>query len=273
MRVIGKEFYSQESMASTRTSAQNVSIAELLAVVEVPYDARIRCQAPGCGHSVYKRIHVVQQGTVLQVLGSDCFSKLFGGMSRQKPQYGGSEGRALTAEERELLLTNTAQLLERFNAEKEAAIEAQRLAQEERQRKLTNAAGPQGSLRTVQMPPSPPLSPRLVQPGATPFGSFGKAPWPWMKPCASMGYFLLKDGTGWVRVLRADGVHVLAPWPSFDVWEKALPENLGQVDLECGCYVLHDVMEAAAFLRARSVRTKVCGSRRELDAETAKGGK
>jgi len=229
-----------------------MTTAELLAVIEVPYDARIKCQVQGCGHSVYKRIHVVRQGETLQVLGSDCFSKLFGGASSQKPRYGGSEGRALTLEERELLLTNTAQLLERFKAEQEAALEAQRLA---------------------QRPKSPPPVPsQLVdRAGRTPLGSFGKAPWPWMKPLASMGYFRLKDGTGWVRVLRADGVHVLAPWPSYDGWDEAFSAHLGQVDLECGCYVLHDVSDAVAFLRARCVRAKVCGSRRELDVETAKG--
>lgn len=34
--------------------------AELLAIVEVDKADRVVCQADGCGHSVYRRIHVVR---------------------------------------------------------------------------------------------------------------------------------------------------------------------------------------------------------------------
>lgn len=43
----------------------------LLAVVEVPQADRVVCQAPGCKHPVYKRIHVVQKDGQLTVLGSE----------------------------------------------------------------------------------------------------------------------------------------------------------------------------------------------------------
>ncbi|MES2980224.1 MAG: hypothetical protein V4731_17530, partial [Pseudomonadota bacterium] len=40
--------------------------------------ARVQCQQPGCGHSFYRRIHVVQEAGRLLVLGSTCFEKRFG---------------------------------------------------------------------------------------------------------------------------------------------------------------------------------------------------
>jgi len=231
---------------------------ELLAIVEVGEDARVRCQAEGCGHPVHKRIHVVRHGDTLQVLGSSCFSKLFGGKGSPTPRYGGSSGRVLTPEERELLLTNTAQLLELFKAEHEAALKALQLAQRRAPRQ------PPPLSRTQPRPALPTPSVTRFEPTA--LGGHGQPPWPWMKRLASMGYFKLTDGTGWVRVLRNDGRHVLAPWPSYEGWDEAFGSHLGQVDMECGCYLLRDVVDAVAYLRARCVSEKVCGSRRELDA-------
>jgi hypothetical protein len=95
----------------------------LLAIVEVPKNDRVVCQAQGCGHSVYKRIHVVQSDGVITVLGSECFKKLFG-ESLTVPNYGGAEGRLLTQEERLLLIENTARLIEQFEAERQAALDA-----------------------------------------------------------------------------------------------------------------------------------------------------
>lgn len=228
-----------------------MSTAELLAVVEVPYDARIRCQAQGCGHAVYKRIHVVRQGDALQVLGTDCFSKIFGAATSLNPRYGGSEGRVLTLEERELLLTNTDQLLERFKAEQEAALEARRLAQRP---------------RPVPTPTHTPLA-RAMGPS---LGASKTLPWPWMKPISSICYFRLRDDTGWVRVQRADGQQMLVPWPTFDGWDEALPGHIGPVDRTCGGYVLRDVVEAVKYMRALSAWDKVCGSMRELNVEAAR---
>jgi hypothetical protein len=103
----------------------------LLAVVEVPQADRVVCQAPGCKHPVYKRIHVVQKYGNLTVLGSECFKKLFG-EAHSTPSYGSGDGRLLTPEERQLLVENTERLISQFEAEHQAALEKARLAAERR---------------------------------------------------------------------------------------------------------------------------------------------
>lgn len=96
-----------------------MSIARLLTVVEVPKDRRVVCQASGCGHGVYKRIHVVQDGDQMMILGADCFMRLYGhlGLNRMKPTYGSSDGRKLTEEERKLLSENTQNLIDLLQEE------------------------------------------------------------------------------------------------------------------------------------------------------------
>lgn len=111
------------------------ALPRLLAVVEVDKDDRIICQAEGCGHSVYKRIHVVRDKGRITVIGSECFKRLYGGMEHipQTPLFGSSEGRRLSAEERAALLENTERLIAALEAEHheaEAAREAQRLQAE-----------------------------------------------------------------------------------------------------------------------------------------------
>jgi len=102
--------------------------AKLLAVVEVPYDDRVRCQANGCNHPVYRRIHVVRDGTGIHVYGSECFKKLFLGMpvATSMPAYTTTEGRQLTEAERQMLTENTERLIQQLQAEYEEA--AARLA-------------------------------------------------------------------------------------------------------------------------------------------------
>ena len=108
--------------------------AQLLAVVEVDKGDRVTCQAKGCGHSVYKRIHVVREGVALHVYGSDCFDKLFGGItSMGTPRYGTGDGRRLTEDERRMLIDNTARLIERFEAEHFEALESAARARSERE--------------------------------------------------------------------------------------------------------------------------------------------
>lgn len=86
--------------------------AELLAIVEVDKADRVACQAEGCGHGVYKRIHVVRHDGKVGVYGSDCFDKLFGSrMPNAKPRYGGGDGRELTPDERLMLVESTERLL------------------------------------------------------------------------------------------------------------------------------------------------------------------
>jgi hypothetical protein len=124
--------------------------ARLLAVVEVPQSDRVVCQALGCKHPVYKRIHVVLENGALTVLGSECFKKLFG-EELSTPSYGSSEGRLLTAEERQLLIENTARLIAQFEAEHQAALKRARVAAEQ-QAALARAA--EDAPKAV-----PPLSP------------------------------------------------------------------------------------------------------------------
>lgn len=103
------------------------STAYLLSVVEVSQANRIRCQADGCGHSVFKRIHVVLVDGKFQVLGSQCFAKLYGGMgtSVAVPYYGGTGARPLTDDERAILVENTARFIEQLENER---IEFERVA-------------------------------------------------------------------------------------------------------------------------------------------------
>lgn len=111
-----------------------MSSGELLAVVEVDRADRVQCQAPGCGHAVYKRIHVVLDGGVVSVDGSDCFGRLFAErMPGAAPRYGSSEGRLLTVDERAMLVTNTARLVEQFELERLEALETQRLRREQQE--------------------------------------------------------------------------------------------------------------------------------------------
>lgn len=94
--------------------------AYLLAVVEVDKADRIQCQAEGCGHSVYKRIHIVLAGMEFKVLGSQCYERLYGQamLAGQAPQYGTAAGRRLTPEERLVLIENTAAFIEALEAER-----------------------------------------------------------------------------------------------------------------------------------------------------------
>ena len=95
-----------------------MTAAQLLAVVEVPRDDRVRCQAAGCNHPVFRRIHVVHADAVVRVYGSECFKKLFSGLpiASSTPRYTSSEGRHLSEEERQLLIENTERLIEQFES-------------------------------------------------------------------------------------------------------------------------------------------------------------
>ena len=101
-----------------------MSAAQLLAVVEVPHDDRVRCQAAGCNHSVFRRIHVVGENSVVRVYGSECFKKLFVGLpvASSMPRYTSSEGRHLTDDERQLLIENTERLVQQFESEYQAEL-------------------------------------------------------------------------------------------------------------------------------------------------------
>lgn len=184
----------------------NQSHARLLAIVEVDHDQRVRCGNPGCGHSVYKAIHVVQDGQELLVLGSTCFEKRYGLGALGAPHYGGGGGRRLTSEERELLLHNTQALLQQFEAEQEAL--RQRLLRIKAELSARTPVPSEATL--VRQPQAIAARPLLAPRGAGSQPAVRRsAPWAWMKAGTSMAGFKLRDGTGWVRVQHRDGGQML----------------------------------------------------------------
>ena len=242
--------------------------ARLLAIVEVDHDQRVRCGNPGCGHSVYKAVHVVQDGQELLVLGSTCFEKRYGLGALGAPHYGGGGGRRLTSDERELLLHNTQALLQQFEAEQEAL--RQKLL---RIRAELSARKPVPSEATpLRQPQAIAAMPLVAQRGASPQSVVrGSAPWAWMKAGTSMAGFKLRDGTCWVRVQHRDGGQMLTPWPVFDGWDEWLPGHLGNPEHSLGAYHVGDVRAVIAFLRTLAVREKVSGVWNEIRALLSAG--
>lgn len=95
--------------------AKETKLPALLGVFEVHPDHRVRCQAPECTRTVYKRIHVVREEDGLHVYGSDCFERLFIGQSifTAKPEFTDTQpSRVLTEDERLALVTNTELFIE-----------------------------------------------------------------------------------------------------------------------------------------------------------------
>ncbi|GHD04289.1 hypothetical protein GCM10007320_65060 [Pseudorhodoferax aquiterrae] len=238
--------------------------AHLLAIVEVEQSARVRCQEPGCRHSVYKAVHVVQDGASCIALGSTCFARRYGSLSALgNPTYGSGFGRKLTDEERALLEHNTQVLLARFAAEKAAREEHMK----ERLRELKGLASQarSGNGNGSHIAPGRELTMTAAAqlPGMIPAKP---GPWPWMKPMTSMAYFKLKDGSGWVRVQRRDGQQMLAPLPEFDGWDEALPASVGVPSIEHAAYLVSDTVRAIAYLRERSAHECVSGVFAEIEA-------
>ena len=234
---------SQESLLLTEFTGT------LLAVVSVDRENRVRCGQPSCGHSIYRRIHVVREEGQLLVLGSTCFEKRYGGPSGLCPAHhggGGGEGRLLTDEERQLLLTNTQALIAQF--EEEAAVAAQAKA-------LKAHVAPNPDHHRNPVKPAMPLAPHH------------ETPWAWVKPWSSVFYVKLQDGTAWMRVQRRDDKHMLMPWPIFDGWDEALPPLVGAVDAEHGGFELADVVAALKYLRAHADWEARPGSWKDVMAE------
>ena len=110
-------------------------MSTLLAVVGVEKADRVVCQAEGCGHGVYRRIHVVRHDDgKLGVYGSDCFDRLFGHLTQASPRYGSGDGRELTPDERQMLADNTERLISQFEAEHQALLEQARLRREQQEK-------------------------------------------------------------------------------------------------------------------------------------------
>lgn len=226
---------------------------KLLAIVSVDHADRVQCGQPGCGHSVYRQIHVVQEGEKTFVLGSTCFAKRYGSTAALgSPRFGGAGGRPLTTEERRLLVENTALLMTRFEEERA------------RSRMLTPS-----ELIPIK-PLAPPSGPTSRMAPVPAFTSAKALPWNWAKPLTSIAYFKLKDGTGWVRIQRTDGKQLLVPWPTFEGWDEALPANIGLVDLTYSGYVLADLVATVKYLRSIGEWDIVSGAWRDIAAEVAK---
>ena len=204
------------------------SNAKLMAIVSVDHTDRVRCGQPTCGHPVYRRIHVVRENGKLLVLGSTCFANRYGTESALgKANFGGGEGRKLSAEESQLLMTNTEGLLARL--------------EEEEARVQELVAKPVLASSQICPVSAPPRLTTVTYPRET--------PWEWVKPWSSVIYLKLRDGSGWIRAQRKDDVQLLVPWPAFDGWDEALPPLFGQVDSGCGGYALPDVVQALMYLR------------------------
>lgn len=136
--------------------------SQLLAVIGVEKDDRVVCQAPGCGHGVYRRIHVVRlDDGHLSVYGSDCFERLFSHLVRRSPQYGSGEGRDLTPEERHMLAENTERLIARFEEEHQALLQQASLRQEQ-QDKVESAARERVERLRAEAERRRPLSPAEI---------------------------------------------------------------------------------------------------------------
>ena len=218
----------------------------LLAIVSVDRENRVRCGQPSCGHSVYRRIHVVRdEDGQLLVLGSTCFEKRFGGAAGLGPaHHGGGDGRLLTDEERQLLLLNTEALIAQFEGEAAAKL------------------APKIPENREAVRPDPPKA-------TAPPAPHHETPWAWVKPWSSVFYIKLQDATGWLRVQRKDDQQMLMPWPAFEAWDETLPPTVGAVDLEHGGYVLSDVVAAIRYLRVHGDWETKPGGWKDVMAEIA----
>jgi len=91
---------------------------EFITIVEVPEHKKVWCQAKGCGHTVYRRVHVIRQNGQISVFGSDCAKRLFGEkLKNAKPVIHQSDGIPLTDADVELLKNNTEELIARLKQE------------------------------------------------------------------------------------------------------------------------------------------------------------
>lgn len=213
----------------------------LLAIIAVDPSSRVMCQNPGCGHGVYAAVHIVEDRGQIFVLGSTCYAKRYGNANALgAPVYPGrSGGRILTAAERQMLINNTAELVEHFKQE-HAAAQAQARAR-------------QGALRATAQkartrPSHIPLAP-AIQPQRTPQIPH---PWPWQHAKnTSVAALQAPDGQWWVRVMHRDGKQRLVPWPVFERWEEAFPPSLGVADTGSNGYEIQDIVSALQWLRAR----------------------
>lgn len=117
---------------------------KLLAIVEVAQARRFACQAPGCGRTVFRQLHVVFHSEGIIVLGPGCYRKMLGTEVSARPQHGAPDVRRLTERECSLLAENPAQLLAEFDAGHASAFGA-----------LSARPGPREATRRARIPRLP----------------------------------------------------------------------------------------------------------------------
>jgi hypothetical protein len=237
------------------------SQARLRAVVAVDMNKRVQCQQPGCKHSVYAAVHVVEEDGRLLVLGSTCFVKRYGSShALGHAQYGGRGGRLLTEDERLMLIENTQALLAHFEAQAAEEAEAAALAQEqtrtdELQRKQQMLDKLQ-RLRAADEERQAALMRRAGTPGMAPQLH---SPWDWQMERTSVALFTAPSGACWVRVQHRNGSQKLTPWPPFEGWECALPVEIGIPDTSIGAISVNNIVQAIQVLHCHGFRGPVVG--------------
>lgn len=248
----------------------------LLAIVAVEPAKRVRCQQPHCGHSVYARIHVVEDSGSLLVLGADCFAKRYGVASTTGFKgFGGGSGRVLTEAERELLLNNTSALLAQFESER--AKELERVAAKMESLRQLHAARQQQTLENPYRQDLIAHRLRGERNRAVPRSSTSSSPpqqmalaplprWAaFKKQNTSFFAYGVAKGQCWVLMQSAshDGCFIApAPVP-FESWDEALPPSIGAADVERSVYVSQrHVNELTAWFSQRCSK----GTRIDSDA-------
>lgn len=116
----------------------------LLAILQVAKDKRVRCQAPNCTRTVYKRIHVVRLGGAVTIYGSECFKIQFEGQAigKSEPRFSSVTDKRLSDVERAFLDSNTELLLQRLALEHSSNLAADARLREQREPAATQWAQP-----------------------------------------------------------------------------------------------------------------------------------
>lgn len=95
-----------------------INSPELLVIVEVDKERRVRCQHEGCKHRVYKRIHIVRLAeSVISCVGQTCYKAIesqYPSLKKKRPMFGDRSSQPLSDEELAMLEANTEALLEHF---------------------------------------------------------------------------------------------------------------------------------------------------------------
>lgn len=229
--------------------------AYLYAVLRLDHKNRIQCQNDGCGHSVYAAIYVVRQADKFMLLGRDCFSALYGhewglGRPRYMPNYqSGSGGRLLSAQERLLLIENTAAFVEKLEIEfieeqeREKLILAQRQKSKEEHKRVVDERNARLQQYREQLK-------NRVQPFVAPDN-----PVLWAPDRENGSTFFchrLRDGTCWVLYMSLQQDYRYRPWPEqFSGWDECWPASVGAVNSGEPFYRVNNLGNFLRYMKER----------------------